>query len=150
MLNRWLVEGGYPVSRLRDEVDRVFSEVFADIFDHGRRMQDRGFPALNMWEDEGSLYVEAEVPGLKMDDLEILVKGDELSIRGERAGEDREDVTYHRRERRTGSFCSVVRLPVEVEVEKVEGHLVDGVLTVTLPKAAAARARKIEVQAVNA
>jgi HSP20 family protein len=155
MINRWLLSTGLPVSRLRSEADRMFSDVFADLFG-GRPLFDlrprcwgRSFPAVNVWEDDEKLYAEAEVPGLKMEDLEILVKGDELTIEGERKGVEQEGVAYHRRERGTGSFCSVVQLPVDVDVDRVEANLENGVLTITMPKAESARPRKIEVKALS-
>lgn len=153
MNNRWLVHRGYPVSQLRDEIDRAFADSFGDLVGGlpwvNRRSQrwGRKFPAVNVWESETDLYAEAEVPGLSMEDLEILVKGNELTIQGERKHEEQEGVKYHRRERGTGSFCGMVRLPVEVDVDKVEASLEAGVLTVKLPKEAKARARKIEVKA---
>ncbi len=153
MANRWLASRGYPVSRLRNEVDRAFGEVFGDFFGErpwlGARLglRERSFPAVNVLEDEERLQVEAEVPGLRMDDLELLVKGNELTIKGERQDVEQEGVTYHRRERGTGSFCGVVRLPVDVDADKVEARLENGVLTIILPKASSARPRKIEVRA---
>jgi HSP20 family protein len=155
MANRWLVSRGYPVSRLRKEVDRAFGEVFGDFFGErpwlGGRLglRERSFPAVNVWEDEEKLQAEAEVPGLKMDAVEILVKGNELTIKGEREDVEQEGMTYHRRERGTGSFCGVVRLPVDVDADNVEARLENGVLTIILPKASSARPRKIEVRARN-
>ncbi len=94
-----------------------------------------------------NLYVEVELPGLKMSDLELLVSGGELTIKGQRKEEcEGEDVTYHRRERGTGEFTRVVRLPVPVEADKVEGAFKAGVLTITLPKSESARMRRIEVR----
>jgi len=148
MTNRWLIRRGYPFAHLRGEVDRAFGDLYGNLGGISRAGSRSGmYPAVNVWEEEDVLRAEAEVPGLKMDDLEILVKGDELTLRGERPATDREGVTYHRRERGSGSFSSVVRLPVEIDVENVEAHLENGVLTVTLPKAPSARPRKIEVRA---
>ena len=146
MSNRWLVRTGQPMRQLRSELDRVFNDVFGDSLDDrwnvGRRFgSEPSFPAINVWEDEERLYAEAEVPGLRMEDLEILVKGNELTVKGERKNGEQEGVTYHRRERAVGPFCSVVRLPVDVQVDGVEAQLDSGVLTITLPKAPSARPR---------
>jgi HSP20 family protein len=155
MTNRWLTSTAMPMSRLRSEFDRMVSEMFNEFFG-GRPVLDlrpgywaRTFPAVNLWEDDEHLYAEAEVPGLKMEDLEILVKGNELTIKGERKGLDREGVRYHRRERGTGAFSSVVQLPVEIDVNRVEASLENGVLMVKMPKAETARPRKIEVKALS-
>lgn len=152
MASRNVMRRGYPVSLLRGELNRAFDDVFGDLFERGGdRAAARGqrFPAVNVWEDEEKLYAEAEVPGLRMEDLEILVQGNELTLKGERKFREQEGVAFHRRERGTGSFCGVVALPVAVDVEKVEAVLENGVLTVRLPKATSARPRKIEVKALN-
>lgn len=149
MTNRWLIRRGYPFAQLRGELDRAFGDLYG-ARGVGRAGTRRGtYPPVNVWEEDEVLRAEAEVPGLKMEDVEILVKGDELTLRGERRAEEREGVTYHRRERGSGSFSSVVRLPVEIDVEKVEASLENGVLTVTLPKAPGARPRKIEVRSLS-
>jgi HSP20 family protein len=85
------------------------------------------------------------VPGLKSDQVEISVVGNQLTLRIERPDLTQEGVTYHRRERPVGSFTRVLRLPVDVEPDRVEAALNDGVLTITLPKARSAKPRKIQV-----
>lgn len=154
MMNGWTANRTLPASRLRSELDRALEDVVGAFlgedpwYRRGRR-GERSFPAVNIWEHEEVLFAEAEVPGLKMEDLEILVTGNELTIKGERADEMQEGVTYHRRERGTGSFSGVVRLPVDVDANKVEARLENGVLTIMLPKAASAKPRKIEVKALS-
>ena len=138
----------YPVVRFRNEMDRLmdnFLENAPSEFPFGVWGR-RTFPALNVWEEGDKLLAEAEVPGLKMDDLEVTVQGDELTIKGERQAGEEEDVTYHRRERGLGRFSRVIRLPVEVNADKVQATLREGVLTITLPKAEAVLPRKIEVK----
>lgn len=136
-----------PVSALRGEMDRLFHD-FAEELPLERLMGPRGFPALNVWEDAEHLRVEAELPGLTMNDLEILVVGNELTIKGARKDQQRPGVSFHRRERGVGAFSRVLRLPVAIDAEAVEASLKDGVLLVTLPKACEARPRKIEVKAL--
>jgi len=106
------------------------------------------FPAVNIWEDENSLYAEAELPGVKMEDIEISVVGNELTLKGERKPFAGDDGKYHRRERGVGSFTRVLHLPLDIDAEKVEATLRNGVLLIHLPKAAAALPRKIEVRAL--
>ena len=69
----------------------------------------------------------------------------ELTLKFTRPAVEKEGVTYHRRERPAGSFIRVLRLPVPVDAGRVAAEMRDGVLTVTLPKAASAKPRKIEV-----
>lgn len=142
---------GYPVRRLRGGLDHAFNHAFGPFPVRGNigsrsAALGRSFPALNVWDAGEELFAEAEVPGLKIDDLEILIRGQELTIQGERKVVDREGVTYHRRERGAGSFRSRVELPVEIDVDKVEATLEDGVLTLVMPKASSALPRKIEVK----
>ena len=137
-----------PAAGLCGEMGRLFNDVFEQFpaVDPFGVCGRRTFPALNVWEDDQSLYAEAEIPGLRMDEVEVSVQGDELTIKGERKDTEREGATYHRRERGAGSFSRVLHLPIEVDAEKVQAALRDGVLTVTLPKAQAALPRKIEVK----
>jgi len=106
----------------------------------------RPFPAVNTWEDETAVYAEAELPGLAMGDIEVTVMGDELTIKGERKDLEKEGATYHRRERGVGIFSRVLRLPVQIDADKVEATLRDGVLTIKLPKAQSALPRRIELK----
>ena len=105
------------------------------------------FLPLNVWEDQDNVYAEAELPGLGLHDVEIYVVGTQLTIRGQRKPTQAEGVTWHRQERAAGPFDRVVTLPVEVDANRVEARLQNGVLTVRLPKAERARARKIDVKA---
>jgi HSP20 family protein len=110
---------------------------------------ERVFPPLNMWEDEGNLYAECELPGVQMEDLEVTVIGRDLTIKGQRKPHDYEGAPYHRRERDMGSFHRVVHLPIDIDSSKVNAELQHGVLTMTLPKAPEARPRKIEVKCLT-
>jgi HSP20 family protein len=141
----------HPISRLRTEMDRLFDGFFGEgsVVDPFPWHQRRAFPALNFWEDEHNLYAEAEVPGLKMEDLEVYVLGNELTISGKRTAVEQPEVAYHRRERGVGPFTRTLRLPVDIDADKVNARLQDGVLTVMLPKAEAAKPRKVEVKALG-
>ena len=105
------------------------------------------FPALNVSEDEDNLYVRAELPGVVPEDIEITTKEDNLIIKGTRkiAAED-EKVSYHRREREAGSFRRIISLPTRVDAEKVTAVCNNGVLTVTLPRAAEVKPRQVEIK----
>jgi len=135
-----------PFDELRREMNRLF-ESASNRFEPSWFSAGRTFPALNVWEDGDNFFAEAEVPGLTMDDLDLQVMGRELTIKGERNRGDGESVTFHRQERGTGSFVRTLTLPAEVDVDKVNAKLHDGVLLLTLPKAAAAKARKIKIKA---
>jgi HSP20 family protein len=138
----------HPLQQLRDEVDRLFTNVLTHptVTGAARLVSGRGFPAVNVWEDSENLFMEAEVPGLKADDLDITVVGDELTLKGQRPEESQTDSAFHRRERGVGSFTRVVRLTSEVDADKVHAALNDGVLLLTLPKVEVAKPRKIQVK----
>ncbi len=104
------------------------------------------YPPVNISEDGGHLYVEAEVPGLAPHDLEIALEGETLTIKGERRPpENGGKVSYHRREVEYGRFSRAIDLPVRVDASGVAARCADGVLTIVLPKAASGRPRRIEV-----
>ena len=106
------------------------------------------FPAINVSEDADAIYVRAELPGIKVDDLNLAIEKDTLTISGERqlsSGE--ESVSYHRRELEWGAFRRSMTLPTRVEADAIKARYVDGILTVTLPKAAEVRPRQITIQA---
>jgi len=134
------------MNRLQNEVNRVF----------GRRQNGEreftgvGYPPLNMWEDDGHYFVEAELPGLAMEDLEILVTSDnQLSIAGERKQPATKNGSWHRQERSYGSFKRLTELPGPIDSEQVTATLTNGVLQVTLPKRVEAKARRIVVKTVS-
>jgi HSP20 family protein len=132
------------MNRLQDEMNRVF-----DRWGTGRVGTARGvFPAFNLWEDDGSIYVEAELPGLELADVEIYVTGsDQLNVTGERKEPDHEKGAWHRQERGHGKFSRTIELPHDVDAEKVTAEFKHGVLTITLPKQEEVKPRRIEVKA---
>ena len=107
----------------------------------------RTFPAVSISEDRDHFYVCAELPGIIAEDLKLEVIGDRLVISGERSIPSRSDnARYHLRERVTGRFCRILRLPGEVDASSVDAKLADGMLTVTIAKSDAAKPRKISVK----
>jgi len=106
------------------------------------------FPPINVSEDTESIYVRAELPGIKADDLDITMENDTLTIAGERKRAIENDAgSCHRCEREWGAFRRSFSLPTRVESEQVKANYLDGILTVTLPKAAEVRPKQIAVQA---
>lgn len=152
----------HPLEDLRDEFDRFWNTLTAapPLHGWGTRLAGPAFPAVNVAESDDAVTVEAELPGLAAADVEIAVADDELVLSGARPeaaeaegaaagngdGERRSAVTWHRRERGSGRFERRIPLPVAVDAGRVEARLVDGVLTVTCPKAPEAKPRKVEVK----
>jgi HSP20 family protein len=105
------------------------------------------YPALNVWEEADNLIVEAELPGMLPNDIEILITGgDQLTLKGERKPAAVENATMHRHERGFGKFERTLKLPYLVDPDKVEARFENGVLRIQLSKHEAARSRKITVK----
>jgi HSP20 family protein len=106
------------------------------------------YPPLNLWEDDDFIYAEAELPGLKLPDLEITVTaGNQLTLKGKREQTGPENVEWHRQERGFGSFERIIELPTNVDAGKVEARLDNGVLTIKMAKSPEAKPKRIPVKA---
>lgn len=139
-----------PTYRVRspwDELHRMkqqLEQMFDDAPD--QRASAGVYPLINLTEDKDKYYVRAELPGVKGDELDIQVTGNNLAISGERkiAAED-EDARYHRREREAGTFSRMIGLPGEVDADRVEAHLANGILSIAVSKAEVAKPKQISV-----
>jgi HSP20 family protein len=124
--------------------DSLFDRFFGD---DGEGLQPSWVPSrlpLAMWQDDDKFYVEAEIPGVTDQDVEIKVHNGVLTIKAERRPEDGRSYLYNGR--LFGRFEQAVLLPEIVDSEKVEATLNRGVLHLTLPKHPAARTKKITLR----
>jgi HSP20 family protein len=130
--------------RLRSELLRLIDGAG----DESSRLASTGvFPPVNVSQDDDNFYLRAEVPGIEPDQLSISAVRNRVSITGQREiPSEHERVSYHRKERPEGSFSRALTLPSEVNVERVDARYADGILTLTLPKAEAAKPRQIAVR----
>lgn len=103
-------------------------------------------PALNLWDDGEKFYAEAELPGFKIEDIDLAVAGSELHLRGKRQATSGKDWVVRRQERACGEFSRTVTFPAAIDADHVQASLKDGVLSITLPKAPTAKPRKIDVK----
>jgi len=127
------------LNRLQREVNRL-----VDDFGVTRR---RVFPEVNIWTNDDSALVTAELPGIDPKDINLSVKDQNLVIEGERkAKELKEGEKYHRQERGYGSFQRAIQLPFAVNSDKIAAKFKNGVLTVTLPRAEEDKPKKIEIK----
>lgn len=134
-----------PATRpYNNDFNRFFEDFFAPTVLSPRRSS---FPAVNIWEQEHNFFVEAELPGLSLADLEISVMGRELTLKGKRP--ETKGETYHRRERGVGNFTRVIQLPTLLATDSVEAMFKNGILTVRLPKAEEVRPKKIQIKSVS-
>ena len=126
------------MERMHRQINRIFGEI-----DDGG---SGGFPHVNVADSGESLIVSAELPGVDKDSLEISVKGNNLEIKGSLT-EDKEkgEYRYYLRERESGDFSRILRLPYRVNAEQVEAVFNKGILEITLPRTEEDRPRKIAI-----
>lgn len=134
------------VGSLRKEMDRMLDRFF-----EAREEETPGMgewaPSIDISETKDAVVVKAEIPGMDPADVQVSLQENVLIIRGEKKQEKEEkDEHYHRLERSYGAFARSLRLPVAVEAGKVSAGFKNGLLTVTLPKAAGAKAFTIPVK----
>lgn len=134
------------LTSLRREMDRVFDRFF-EPFPEEMRSLGEWAPRMDVSETKDAVVVKAEVPGIEPREIEVSLHGDTLTMKGEKKME-KEDKgeRFHRVERTWGSFVRTVRLPMPVDGEKVQATFKNGLLTVTLPKTAAAKGTFIPIK----
>jgi len=137
-----------PMIGMRQLAERV-GRVGRDLWHPEHWGRSAAYPAVNIREVSDAFLLEAELPGIKVSDLELSVRHDELVLKGQRKEPDAQDRTYHRRERGVGSFVRTLTLPGPIDADKVEAKFADGVLLVRLPKSAQAMPKKIVVRSGN-
>jgi HSP20 family protein len=148
-----------PWSSFRTEMDRLFDRFAGFGMPSFRQMFGSPFlngsegnaaiasPAIDITEDDKAYRVTAELPGMNEKDIEVVISGDRLTLRGEKQ-QERQDTNKHLSERSYGMFQRSFTLPEAIDREKIEAGFHNGVLTLTLPKTAQAaqQSRKIEVK----
>ena len=131
------------LNRMRRQMDRIM-DTYVNRPSAG--LHAGVFPAINVTEDANNFYVRAELPGVQTKDLDIQATGNNLTISGERKlAPEAESARYHRREREGGRFSRAFSLPKEIDAERVEARLTDGLLTLRLPKAESAKPKRITI-----
>jgi len=129
----------------RREIDRVFDRFFGQ----ANGVVGPWTPVVDVRETHDALEVVAELPGMRPDDVEVNVENNVLTIAGEKKQEVTEgsaEAEYHPVERRGGRFERRFTLPRSVDAEKIGARFEHGLLTVTLPKAEAAKPRRVEIR----
>ena len=135
-----------PLS-LREAMDRLIEDSFVR-FGDGFGLTSNMSPAINLYESGDSVVVEAAVPGMKPEDLEITVVGDVLTIKGQtRREQEHKQASVHRQEWRYSSFERSLTLPSLVNADAAQTEFENGVLSLRLPKVEAAKAKRLEIKA---
>lgn len=134
----------WELEKMRDHMETIYNSLAGGVSQI--RKNFGVFPLVNLAEDDDNLYLTAELPGVKVEELDVSVKGDTLNLRGQiPSAEAGEEVNYHRRERESGTFRRTVTLPVKVDMDRVNAAYKNGILTLTMPKAAEAKAHHISI-----
>ena len=150
----WSFDFISDMDRMRREMDRFLGEFRSPgwslpfsrtSFLPGRAA--RGYPLLNISEDGDNVYVDALAPGVDPKTLDVSIKQNQLTISGEKKSllSSVKSTAVHRSERSDGFFSRSITLPMEVSAEKVKASYQDGLLTLVLPKAEAAKPKQIQV-----
>jgi HSP20 family protein len=138
------------MTRFRNEMDRLFERFWEPDFPEWRAVGPLGewSPTLDLADTKDALVVKAEIPGIDPKEIGLSFHDQTLTIKGEKKHEKEEkDEQYYRVERSYGAFARSIRLPVPVDASKVTATFKNGVLTVTLPKGAAAKGTTIPIKA---
>lgn len=105
------------------------------------------FPLINLTESKDSYFIRAELPGVVAGDLDIQATANSISVSGERKlPSENKDARWHRREREAGKFSRMISMPSEIDPNKVDASMVNGILTVVVPKAEVSKPRQITVR----
>lgn len=130
---------------LEDEVDRLLWGITRNTEEKGATTQ--WVPAVDVKEDDASIRIHADLPGLKKEDVKINYRDGVLTFQGERKFEEEaKKDNYYRLERRHGMFARSFTLPNTVDPEKIKANVKDGVLDITIAKRPEAQAREIRVE----
>ena len=134
------------INRLRQEINRLFEEPF-DLFAPTTGLIEGWTPSIDVYEDKDNVTVQAELPGMKKDEIDVSMVGDTLTISGERKHhEEKKEGETYRAERYFGRFQRSITLPQRVDAEKIQANYKDGVLTITCPKAEEVKPKQIDVK----
>lgn len=143
----WTRRNRNELSTLHSQMDDLFDSFFRGLDKPFSLFGERAWPAIDVAEKDEAILVRAEVPGCTPEDIDISVYGNTLTLSGEKK-ESREangDGFYHM-ESSYGSFRREIPLPAEVDADKIEAVVKDGILSVTLPKAEKSKAVKVKVK----
>ncbi len=150
-LELWRPFRGISPFREFERIQREMDRFWDSFFEGGLRKRGEEvaewFPLLDVSETKNDLVVKTEVPGLDPKDIEISLTEGVLTIKGEKKQEKEEnEENYHLIERSFGSFSRSIRLPREVQADKISASYKNGVLKIVLPKSEEAKKREIKIK----
>ncbi len=135
------------IERAQNELNRFWQHTIDSRGPAGLVGVPAAYPPVNVWDDDENIYLEAELPGITLENLEITVTdGNQLALKGQRKPPETGKTTWHRQERGFGSFSRTLTLPVLVDSDRVLAGFERGVLHVKLPKSPKAKPHRIEIK----
>jgi HSP20 family protein len=147
MLTRW--EPFREMRRVHDMLDRMMDDAY--IGKRGERDILEGLAPIDLYETDDEVVIEAMMPGMTADDIQISIDRDVLTLRGEARTdtetEEGEGRVYHHRELRYQRFTRSIRLPILVNADNADARFENGILKLTLPKAEEVKPKQITVKA---
>jgi HSP20 family protein len=132
-----------PLARLREDLDEFVESPLEDFFQLATPIN--AYPAFNAWQEGDDLVLESELPGLSIEDVNVLVSGGDVTIGGRYKHDESASDTCLRCECPRSAFTRTFNLPWDVSAEKTSAKLVDGVLTIRLPKSQRSETKRIAV-----
>ncbi len=134
---------------LQSEVDAVFGALGQEQARSNARQKSsetHHYPKATLSEDVDNFYLAALIPGINPNTMDINLTGNSLALSGERNYADLENISWQRQERNQGKFLRTLELPLEVDTNRITAEYTDGVLQVLLPKAEAAKPKRISIK----
>ena len=135
------------VAVLQNRLNSIFSDFARPDGEQESLAMGNFIPPVDVYEDEHTLVLKLEVPGIKQEDLDVRVENQTLTVKGERKFEKNEkEENFHRIERRYGTFARTFTLPQIVDTNAPKASYEHGVLTISLPKKEAAKPKQVKVE----
>jgi len=135
------------LKKMQREMDRLMGSVTrwnpGTMFSWGADM----YPPMNVIAKDDRYLIECELPGYTQDAIDLTIAGNTITLKGELNQPEPKGASYHRRERRTGTFSRSLQLPERIDAETTSAKFNNGILTIELPKAPEVRPRQIQVHA---
>jgi HSP20 family protein len=134
-----------------NEFMNIFNTSLPRLFNGDMGVKGSWVPGVDIREDQNSIVLEADLPGVKPEDFKLAIENNRLTLSGERRIEkESNSENFHRVERSYGSFSRTFRLPSTVSVDDARAEFKGGVLSVTLPKREEAKSREIKITVTDA
>jgi HSP20 family protein len=123
-------------------IERLFDEMWSPLEISQRRF---AYPPVNICEDDNTIYIYAELPGVDINDVDLTLSENSLILKGERKAEQGR---YFRQERPTGAFQRIINLNVQVERSSIKATMKNGLLQIVLPKSEEVKPKQISIESV--